>query len=69
MMNAGVCAGGVCERGVLHVQSISSWAPCCIGPYSQATWWGSLLHMAGQIGLHPPSMQLVPGGFRSQLIR
>jgi len=24
-----------CVRKVLHVQSISSWAPSCIGPYSQ----------------------------------
>jgi hypothetical protein len=23
------------DRRVLHVQSISSWAPSCIGPYSQ----------------------------------
>ena len=23
------------RRSVLHVQSISSWAPSCIGPYSQ----------------------------------
>jgi diphthine-ammonia ligase len=25
------------HRDVLHVQSISEWAPCCIGPYSQAS--------------------------------
>lgn len=25
------------SKKVLHVQSISSWAPCCIGPYSQVT--------------------------------
>lgn len=24
-------------KKVLHVQSISCWAPCCIGPYSQVT--------------------------------
>lgn len=28
--------GGL-ERKVLHVQSISSWAPSCIGPYSQVS--------------------------------
>lgn len=91
-------------RRVLHVQSISSWAPSCIGPYSQAClqcctneisiaddillriltdwrlalrglccmperfWtprqgvqWGGLVWMAGQIGLDPPTMQLVAG--------
>jgi diphthine-ammonia ligase len=25
------------KKTVLHVQSISEWAPACIGPYSQAT--------------------------------
>ena len=54
---------------MLHVQSISRWAPSCIGPYSQATTLGALLQMAGQIGLDPPTMQLVSGGFKHQLIR
>jgi diphthine-ammonia ligase len=48
-------------RRVLHVQSISDWAPSCIGPYSQATAWRGLLHMAGQIPLDPGSMAVVPG--------
>lgn len=26
------------DRRILHVQSISSWAPSCIGPYSQVSW-------------------------------
>ncbi len=60
---------GAQGRRVLHVQSISRWAPCCIGPYSQATTLGSLLHMAGQIGLDPATMQLVSAGLRHQLIR
>ena len=30
---------------------------------------GGLLHMAGQIGLDPPTMQLVPGGLQVQLLR
>lgn len=60
---------GAKGRKVLHVQSISRWAPSCIGPYSQATTLGTLLHMAGQIALDPPTMQLVPGGLKSQLIR
>jgi enamine deaminase RidA (YjgF/YER057c/UK114 family) len=46
------------SRTVLHVQSISEWAPCCIGPYSQATRIGSILYLAGQIGLEPASMTL-----------
>ena len=34
--DAAVGSGGGCDvRNVLHVQSISSWAPSCIGPYSQ----------------------------------
>ena len=48
---------------MLHVQSRSEWAPCCIGPYSQATQGhGGLLWFAGQIGLQPPTMQLLEGG-------
>ncbi|KAK9813243.1 hypothetical protein WJX72_011346 [[Myrmecia] bisecta] len=50
------------DRRVVHVQSISSWAPSCIGPYSQATSCHGLIHMAGQIALDPATMQLVPGG-------
>lgn len=46
-------------RHVLHVQGISHWAPVCIGPYSQANIIrGSLIFMAGQIGLDPPTMTL-----------
>lgn len=49
----------VSKREVLHVQSISKWAPACIGPYSQVSQFGGLLFLAGQIGLDPPSMTLV----------
>ncbi|KAL4190358.1 hypothetical protein AMTRI_Chr07g24330 [Amborella trichopoda] len=49
-------------KKVLHVQSISCWAPSCIGPYSQATLHKEVLHMAGQLGLDPPTMMLVSGG-------
>lgn len=45
-------------RRVMHVQSLSEWAPASIGPYSQATVWGGLLHIAGQIPLDPASMQV-----------
>lgn len=48
-------------REVLHVQSISHWAPVCVGPYSQVNTLRSGLHfMAGQIGLVPATMQLQP---------
>ncbi|CAD5184286.1 diphthine--ammonia ligase-like isoform X1 [Musa acuminata AAA Group] len=50
------------SKRVLHVQSISCWAPSCIGPYSQATLHGEVLHMAGQLGLDPPTMTLCSGG-------
>ncbi|KAI2510859.1 hypothetical protein MHU86_3480 [Fragilaria crotonensis] len=54
-------------RHVLHVQSISHWAPVCVGPYSQVNTIRSGLHfIAGQIGLDPPLMKL-KGGWRSQL--
>ncbi|KAF7827248.1 diphthine--ammonia ligase isoform X1 [Senna tora] len=49
-------------KKVLHVQSISCWAPSCIGPYSQATLHEDILHMAGQLGLDPPTMNLCNGG-------
>lgn len=50
----------------MHVQGISHWAPANIGPYSQAVRIGELLHLAGQIGLVPGSMQLVKGGIKAQ---
>ncbi|KAF8401936.1 hypothetical protein HHK36_012887 [Tetracentron sinense] len=49
------------SKRVLHVQSISCWAPSCIGPYSQATLHKEILHMAGQLGLDPPTMMLCSG--------
>lgn len=52
---------------MLHVQSISAWAPACIGPYAQAACGGRVLHLAGQIGLDPASMQLVQGGAAAQV--
>ena len=57
-------------RSTLHVQSISHWAPICVGPYSQAnTVRGGLTFLAGQIGLDPPTMQLVAGGWEAQLLQ
>ncbi|KAG7361982.1 phospholipid-translocating P-type ATPase, flippase [Nitzschia inconspicua] len=46
-------------REVLHVQSISYWAPVCVGPYSQTNTIRSGIHfLAGQIGLIPSNMTL-----------
>ena len=55
------------QRVVLHVQSVSAWAPACIGPYAQAAVGGGMLYMAGQISLDPASMQLVPGGAAAEV--
>ncbi|CAN1234008.1 Diphthine--ammonia ligase [Linum perenne] len=55
------------SKNVLHVQSISSWAPSCIGPYSQATLHKEILYMAGQLGLHPPTMTLCNGSATAEL--
>jgi len=47
-------------RKVLHVQSLSTWAPVCIGPYSQANVLrSSLVFLAGMIGLIPETMRLI----------
>ncbi|XP_028798731.1 diphthine--ammonia ligase isoform X2 [Neltuma alba] len=54
-------------KRVLHVQSISCWAPSCIGPYSQATLHEGILQMAGQLGLDPPTMNLCSGGPSAEL--
>jgi diphthine-ammonia ligase len=53
-------AAGV-PRAAMHVQSISCWAPACIGPYAQATRCGGLVFLAGQLGLDPPTMALARG--------
>lgn len=53
-------------RSVLHVQSISEWAPTCIGPYSQANTLAGVHFQAGQIPLDPATMQLVGGDLTRQ---
>eukprot|EP00095_Tigriopus_kingsejongensis_P001610 maker-scaffold381_size190066-snap-gene-0.34 protein:Tk01610 transcript:maker-scaffold381_size190066-snap-gene-0.34-mRNA-1 annotation:"diphthine--ammonia ligase-like isoform x4" len=50
------------SRKTMHVQSISHWAPANIGPYSQYVQVDNIVHVAGQIGLIPGSMELIPGG-------
>lgn len=55
-------------RSTLHVQTISHWAPVCIGPYSQAnTLRSGVIFCAGQIGLVPETMRLIEGGWKKQL--
>ena len=58
------------ERGlakkVMHVESLSHWAPACIGPYSQSIRVGDAIYLAGQIGLVPETQQLIEGGIISQ---
>ncbi|KAL7454414.1 hypothetical protein ACHAWC_006057, partial [Mediolabrus comicus] len=47
-------------RKCLHVQSLSHWAPVCIGPYSQAnTLRSAVVFLAGMIGLVPETMKLI----------
>lgn len=52
----------------MHVQSVSHWAPANIGPYSQAVKVEDLIHLAGQIGLVPGSMELISGGIKPQCL-
>jgi diphthine-ammonia ligase len=54
------------SRKVLHVQSVSEWAPACIGPYAQALAFSGIVHFAGQIPLHPPTMEVISGDFLAQ---
>ncbi|KAG9390536.1 ATP-binding region [Carpediemonas membranifera] len=47
----------------LHVESVSSWAPACIGPYSQAADWETIegnrvVGVSGQIPLEPSTMAI-----------
>lgn len=49
-------------REVMHVQSISHWAPANIGPYSQATKVRDTIFVSGSIGLWPSAMTMVSGG-------
>lgn len=41
-------------------------APKAIGPYSQAIRTDAFVYTAGQIGLDPATMELVPGGVEEQ---
>ena len=54
------------EKRLLHVQSISEWAPRMIGPYCQLTVGQGLCYVAGSLGLVPSTMRLTDGGAGSQ---
>ncbi|XP_072123093.1 diphthine--ammonia ligase isoform X2 [Mobula birostris] len=56
------------QKEVMHVQSISHWAPANIGPYSQSIKIGDDIFCAGQIGLVPCTMQLITGGIKAEAI-
>jgi reactive intermediate/imine deaminase len=44
-------------KQIIHSEA----APKAIGPYSQAVRCGNTIYLAGQIGLDPATMELVPG--------
>jgi len=45
---------------------LSDKAPKAIGPYSVANRVGNLIFTAGQLGLDPQTMELVPGGIQAE---
>ena len=53
-------------KRLLHVQSISEWAPRMIGPYCQMTEAHGVALVAGNLGLDPATMTLVEGGTAAQ---
>ena len=56
-------------RSVLHVQSLSRWAPSCIGPYSQAVSCGGLVRYSGQIALAPETSVIEVEGIEGEVAR
>ncbi|KAF4651206.1 ATP binding domain 4 [Perkinsus olseni] len=69
MPSTEAAAAAAAVVSTLHVQSISTWAMSCIGPYSQAKRFdnGTLL-TAGVLGLVPHTMSLPsPGGWQYEL--
>jgi len=57
-------------KQVLHVQSRSTWAPVCVGPYSQCNTVRNVVHfVAGQIGLDPWSMTFLTLRWKEQLVQ
>lgn len=50
------------NKRVIHTEK----APKAIGPYSQSISIGNMVYTAGQVGLDPATMELVPGGIEEQ---
>lgn len=46
---------------ILHVQSVSNWAPPCIGPYCQFVEEDGIVHVSGVLPLHAPTVQVPKG--------
>jgi len=65
--HAAASSGQRAVRDALHVQSLSLWAPLCIGPYCQANSVGAEVMVAGQIPLVPHTMQLSDATLRQQV--
>ncbi|GAA99002.1 hypothetical protein E5Q_05691, partial [Mixia osmundae IAM 14324] len=53
---------------ILHVQSLSYWAPANIGPYAQAVACGSQLFVAGAIGMRPADLSIAESSAASEAI-
>ncbi|KAL1520498.1 hypothetical protein AB1Y20_022077 [Prymnesium parvum] len=60
------CLGCRGPKRLLHVQSISEWAPRMIGPYCQLTVGGGTAYLAGSLPLEPARMRITAGGARAQ---
>lgn len=45
----------------LHVQSLSEWAPPCIGPYAQFVEEDNLIYISGVLPLHAPTASVAKG--------
>lgn len=60
-MEALVRRGNRHDVQVLHVQSVSEWAPPCIGPYCQFVEEDGIFHVSGVLPLHAPTAE-VPHG-------
>jgi diphthine-ammonia ligase len=60
------CVAWSGPKRLLHVQSVSEWAPRMIGPYGQLTVGLGVGHLAGSLGLRPATMLLAEGGAVAQ---
>lgn len=55
------------DARTLHVQSLSEWAPPCIGPYAQVVEDNGVTLVSGAIAMHAPTASIAPSaGARAQ---